>query len=449
MTQRLTLKQAVADLQEGRYSAESLAIQCISRIEAAENQVHAWAWFEKEHMLSEARRADAELQHGNLCGPLHGIPLGVKDIISTRGIPTGMGSPIYEHFVPEETAACVERFTQAGAYIEGKTVTTEFATQYPGPTTNPWNTTCTPGGSSSGSAAAVAACFSLAALGTQTRGSIIRPAAFCGVVGFKPSYGLISRFGVKPVSETLDHVGVITQNIADAGLLVSTLVGGDVRDTATLVNTMNSEDLASLPMLEPPPRLAVIASLPWAHAEPPQQALLEHCCEALRRCGAHTEPANLPPVFSTASEVARSVQLFELARNFKSLEKTSGSRMSSLFHGLYARGADISVAHHEEMLELRTTFRRKLAQFLSGFDAIITHPALGEAPDTLTVTGDSAFNSLWTLCGVPCVTFPAGTGPRGLPLGLQIVGAFLNDVRTLQVAQWCADRLPFTSEPSI
>ena len=269
----LTLSQAASGIRRGLFTAEQLTAHYLERIRQHDSRIHAWAFLDASRALDEARKADDVVRSGAPLGPLHGIPIAVKDIIYTKGIPTRMGSPIFAGFVPEHSAACVEKLTLAGAFVQGKTVTTEFANQHPGPTANPWNSAFTPGGSSSGSAAAVAAGFTAAALGSQTRGSVIRPAVYCGVVGYKPSFGLISRFGVHPVSPTLDHVGVLARSVDDAGLLTSCLMGHDPRDASSLADAQTPADLLDLGDLDDPPRLAAVRSPLWGTADNAQQQL--------------------------------------------------------------------------------------------------------------------------------------------------------------------------------
>jgi Asp-tRNA(Asn)/Glu-tRNA(Gln) amidotransferase A subunit family amidase len=444
---RLTLVRAAAGIREGTFSAEALAKRYLQRIREHDNSIHAWAWLDPERVLQLARRADAELRDGNLRGPLHGVPLGIKDIVETAGIPTRMGSPIFSHFVPQRSASCVLRLEQAGAYVQGKTVTTEFATQQPGPTANPWNVGRTPGGSSSGSAAAVAAGFTCGAIGTQTRGSLIRPAAYCGIVGFKPSFGLIYREGVHELSATLDHVGVLAHDIADAGLLVGVMAHEDDSTKPAAGSAPLIARLQQLRPVEQAPRLAAIRSPAWESAEPAQQALFVANCRSLAASGARVEEIALPASFDTAGEITRAIQAFEIAGNFRQLKASSGEHMSVKFRELCETGERVSGESYREALRRRGELCSELAGLLGGFDAIVTPPATGEAPASLASTGDPAFCSIWTLCGLPCVTFPTGVGPSSMPMGLQVVGAYLDDARTLEIAAWCSRNLPFPHIP--
>lgn len=437
---RLTLCEAADRIRRGLFSAEQLTAFYLDRVRRHEVRIRAWAFLDADRALDAARKADAAMRTGASLGPLHGIPLGIKDIIYTKGLPTGMGSSIFAGFVPEYSAACVEQLERAGAFVQGKTVTTEFANRHPGPTTNPWNSEFTPGGSSSGSAAAVAAGFTAAALGSQTRGSVIRPAVYCGVVGYKPSFGLVSRFGMYPQSETLDHVGVLTHSVDDAGLLVSCLAGHDARDPGSLPEARAHADLAELGELPEPPRIAVVRSPAWSKADETQRALFEANCAVLRAAGARVEALELPEPFAGALDATVVFQLAEMARNYRSLP---AERLSPTLRELCEQGRRYSAVDYLEARALRERLRPALQRVLEGFDAIVTPPATGEAPRGLKATGDASFCAIWTLCGVPSVAFPTAAGPNDLPMGLQVVGGYLDDRRALRVAKWCMRQLPF------
>jgi Asp-tRNA(Asn)/Glu-tRNA(Gln) amidotransferase A subunit family amidase len=442
---RLTLSEAASGIRRGLFSAEQLTARYLERIRQHDSRIHAWAFLDASRALDEARKADDAVRAGPPLGALHGIPIGIKDIIYTKGMPTRMGSPIFADFVPEYSAACVERLHAAGAFVQGKTVTTEFANQHPGRTTNPWNPEFTPGGSSSGSAAAVAADFTAAALGSQTRGSTIRPAVYCGVVGYKPSFGLISRFGMYTQSATLDHVGVLTRSVDDAGLLVACLASHDARDPGSLTDAAAHADLAELGDLREPPRIAAVRSPLWSTADEAQQLLFKANCRALRERGAKIEEVDLPAAFNGANDATRLIQLAEMAHNYRELMAASAAQMSAALRALCERGLGHSAVEYLAARDLRERLRKALGELFEGFDAIVTPPATGEAPRALKSTGDAGFCAIWTLCGVPSVAFPAGTGPSGLPMGLQVVGAYLEDRRALQVAKWCMRCLPFTA----
>jgi Asp-tRNA(Asn)/Glu-tRNA(Gln) amidotransferase A subunit family amidase len=331
--------------------------------------------------------------------------------------------------VPAQSAALVERAEAAGAFVLGKTVTTEFAYFTPGKTRNPWNPAHTPGGSSSGSAAAVAMGFLPGAVGTQTNGSMIRPAAFCGVVGYKPTAGFIALTGVHPFSPGLDQPGVFTRSVVDAACLAAALAEQEAGIGC------------EVPVMAQPPRLAAVRSPVWHLAEPYAQDHFMRTVARLRSAGAQIDEHELPPSFNDAHAVHRTVMYGEGARVFADLQRRDRARLSPRLNALIDEGRSIPDADLSRGLEKQREFAGELDGFLKGFDGVLTPSALGEAPADLTQTGDPAFCTIWSLCGVPAVTIPAGSGPTGLPLGLQIVGPRRADGQVLAVAKWCEERI--------
>jgi Asp-tRNA(Asn)/Glu-tRNA(Gln) amidotransferase A subunit family amidase len=405
----LTAVEMLARIAAGTATAEAVRESCLARIAAREPELHVFA-----HFAPEAAH------HGG--GPLGGLPMGVKDIIDVAGMPTAMNSPIWQGWVPRADAACVAAARAAGAVVMGKTVTTEFATRHPGPTTNPHNTAHTPGGSSSGSAAGVAAGFFPFALGTQTGGSITRPAAYCGVVGYKPSFGLIHRGGTKVMSDSFDTIGVMARGVADCALLVGAMTGADLGD----------------PDMAPgrPPRLMVLSGPDAASTDPCMLALLDQAAAMARRRGATVTEGALPPAIAAAEAAHRLVGpcesaealAWELAAHPEKLTEGLRSRM---LQARTRRGAPLAAAR-----ATLATARAALPALFAACDAILTPAAPGEAPELKSWTGEPIFNQLWTSLHLPSVTVPAGVGPRGLPLGLQIVGAPGADRETLAWAEW-------------
>lgn len=440
------LRALVQALRDGGATAEDVTHACIDRTRADEGRVRAWAWFDPARALALARAADAARELGTARGALHGVGVALKDIIDAAGLPTGMGSPIFARHVAARSAAVVERLVAAGAFVLGKTATCEFATQHPPATTNPWNPQFTPGGSSSGSAAAVAAGFAPVAIGSQTRGSTIRPAVFCGIVGMKPSFGRVSRFGMLETSFSLDHTGILARTFDDACLVLSQIEGPDPRDRATLGRTWEGGGGALAP-LAAPPRLAALRTPAWDLADVAQHELFEANCEALRRVGAQIHHVELPASFAAADAATRTLQLAELARNFFEINARSRDLMSDTFRALYDRGARVGATEYEDALGVQKTLTPALTAFLGGYDAVVTPPAAGEAPRLAHGTGDASFCVIWTLCGAPCVSFPTGLGPQGLPMGLQVVAAPGADRRALEVAMWCSAQLRFSARP--
>ncbi|WP_336489650.1 amidase [Methylobacterium nigriterrae] len=369
-------------------------------------------------------------------GPLGGIPVAVKDIVATRDLPTANGSPIYRDHVPEADAWVVARLRDLGASVLGKTVTTEFAWRHPGPTHNPWRLGHTPGGSSSGSAAAVAAGLAPLALGSQTFGSVIRPAAFCGVVGLKPSYGAIPRTGVHPLARSLDHVGLFTRSVADAGLALAMLAGASDADP-------HGQPLPPFRInpeqgVEPhaAPRLALVRIGPWDQAEPAALACLEAAAERFRAAGARVEGLTLPAPFAGAAEAARTILACEASATYAPLVAGHPDKVSAPLQDLVREGAPIPAVRYISARQLQTELRAGFGAALADFDALLTLPAPGPAPEGLAFTGDPSFCVPFTYLGVPCITLPAGN-VQGLPLGIQLVAAYRNDLRLLRIARWC------------
>jgi len=419
---------------EGRATVQDYVASCSARIAALEPKVQAWEWFDPQRAL-----ADAEERAGGILAdlPLYGIPVGVKDIINTRGIPTRMGSRIFFNNVPSLSAWTVRRLEALGGLVMGKTVTTEFAYRTPGKTRNPWNPAHTPGGSSSGSAAAVAAGFVPVAIGTQTLGSVIRPAAFCGVVGYKPSFGAISRSGVHPFAATLDTVGVFARSVTDAAWFGACLMGQDNRDEATFTRGALSTLHVPLEPLPASPRLAVVRTPKWNVASDVQRTHFDECVAKLAAAGAQVKEVQLTRLFDDAWENVMVIMSRDAVKSFFLIESRHRIRLSPALAELLDRGHRVTPEQYARAREKREEYRRWLDTLLERHDAIVTIPATGEAPEGVSNTGDATFNSLWTQAGMPAVTIPSGFGPKGLPLGFQIVGRYRGDERALQVAAWC------------
>ena len=433
------LREAAQAIRRGDLRSEELTRALLERIANLENTVQAFEWIDPMRALDLARQADRQLRSKETVGPLHGLPIGIKDIIETEGIPTGMGSPIFDGHVPARSATLVRRAEAAGAFVLGKTVTTEFAFYTPGKTRNPWNPAHTPGGSSSGSAAAVAMGFLAGAVGTQTTGSVIRPAAFCGVVGYKPTAGFISLAGVHPFSPSLDQPGVFARSVPDAALLASALSDGQDGEAAQGAGKVAIAPAVTT--LERPPRLAAVRSPVWRLAAPHAQEHFLKMTSRLRSAGAEVIERELPKEFEGAHAVLRTIMYGEGACVFAELQRRDRGKLSPRLNALIDEGLGIPDSDLAQALEKKGRLARELDAFLNPFDGLITPPTPGEAPADLTQTGDPAFCTIWSLCGVPAVTIPAGQGPSGLPLGLQIAGPRFSDDRLLPVALWCDERV--------
>jgi Asp-tRNA(Asn)/Glu-tRNA(Gln) amidotransferase A subunit family amidase len=417
---RLTATAALAKMRAGTLSPVALTEACLARIAEREPVIRAFVHLDAGAAMRAAERA-ARTPEG---GALHGLPIGVKDVIDVAGMPTAQGSPIWAGWQPRADAACVAWVRAAGAVVLGKTVTTEFATRHPGPTANPHNTGHTPGGSSSGSAAGVGDCLFPLAFGTQTAGSVIRPAAYCGVVGYKPSFGTINRAGMHVMSDSLDTIGTMARSVADCALFAGAASGRD----------LGNPDARP----ERAPRIGICRSPAWAHALPETQALLPRIADALARAGAAVTDRELSPEAAALEQAQPVVMNAESGRAMGWALATARAQITEglrdrLDWGLARSDAELAAAY-----AAFDAADRGFPAVLAGLDVLVTPSAPGQAPAGLGWTGDPAFNLIWTALHVPCVTVPAGTGPDGLPLGIQIVGRRGDDRAVLAWAQWVA-----------
>ena len=419
---RLQAWQAAALLARRELTAEDLLRACLDRISEREPQVAAFVHIDADAALATARQLDA----GPLRGQLHGLPFGVKDLFDTFDMPTAYGSSIYSGQQPLADAAAVALCREAGAVLIGKTVTTELANMFPGATRNPHNPLHTPGGSSSGSAAAVADAMLPLALGTQTAGSLIRPAAFCGVVGYKPSHNRVPKAGVKSLSETLDTVGGFARSVRDVALLGAVLTG-DARlaDPAAFSQPMT-------------PRIGFCQTPEWALADTDTQQAWAQAEQAL---GTHAVSMALPLELSGLVAVQKAVQAFETARSLSHERLRHQGQLSPPLRALIAEGLAISGEAHAHHLLLTAMARRQVQALFGPYDVLLAPSSIGEAPAGLDGTGDPLFCRSWTLLGLPCVHLPFARGRTGLPLGLQLVGDYGDDHRLLAVAHWVHERL--------
>jgi Asp-tRNA(Asn)/Glu-tRNA(Gln) amidotransferase A subunit family amidase len=429
----LTLGDAAAGIRDGRFSSAELVTGCLARIDEVDEGIGAWAFLDREHALRQAEAADEHRRHGRATGPLHGVPIGVKDIFDTGDMPTEFGSPVWAGRTPRRDAVAVARLRAAGAVILGKTVTTEYAYYKPGKTRNPHDPGRTPGGSSSGSAAAVAACMVPGAIGSQTNGSVIRPASFCGVVGFKPTHGLIPRSGALLLSRTLDHVGVFARTVADAAVLAETLVGHDAEDPDTRPTAR--PPLAATALSEPPlpPRFAFVRSPAWSFAEP---ATMEAFAELVDALGESISEVELGQSFDRAIDMHRTIMDVEMAFNLHRDYEQGGEQLSQRLRQLIERGRTHPAIDYMRALAGAAPLNATLDAVFDEYDALLTPSAPGEAPRGLDSTGNPIFCTIWTFLGTPSVTLPLMQGENGLPLGVQLVGRRGNDARLLRTAHW-------------
>jgi len=402
-------------------TSEKLVEACLDRIAARDGELAAWVHVNADASLARARALDREASQG----PLHGVPVGIKDIIDTADMPTEHGSPIYRGNRPRADAAVVALLRRSGCVILGKTATAEFANLHPPATRNPRNPAHTPGGSSSGSAAAVADRMVPLALGTQTGGSMIRPAAFCGVIGLKPSFGTINRTGVKPVSDSLDTLGLFANTVEDAALALSALSGLRAPDFSAKAS----------------PRIGFVRTSRWKDADAATRAALESAAGRLAAAGADVKNAALPPAVDALFDAQGLIMDFEAARALAWEQAHHRDAISATLRTRLERGWAVSREQYDGARQTARDARLQFADLMRGFDLLLTPSARGEAPQGLASTGDSLFNRVWTLLGVPCITLPWGNGPQGLPLGIQLVAAFDCDTALLAHAQWVTNAL--------
>jgi Asp-tRNA(Asn)/Glu-tRNA(Gln) amidotransferase A subunit family amidase len=435
----LCASEAARLIRDGVISSEQLVEACLARVREIDEQVEAWAFLDTSYALEQARAADDWRQSGRPTGPLHGVPIGVKDIFDTGDMPTENGSVLHAGRTPSRDATAVSRLRAAGAVVMGKTVTTEFAYFAPGKTRNPQNPEHTPGGSSSGSAAAVAAEMVPLALGSQTNGSTIRPASFCGVLGFKPTHGLISRHGILILSRTLDHVGLFARTVEDIALLAEQLVGYDEHDPDTRPRARIPfvEVAAEEPPLEP--MFAFVKTPYWERAD---EETKEGFAELIETLGDRVEEIELFPSAADAWEWHKTIMDAEMAVNLAREYETGRDRLSAQLRALIERGREVrAVGYQRALAQIRPIHESFIELFEQRYDAILTPAAPGAAPKGLASTGDPSFCTLWTLCGMPAISLPLLEATDSLPIGVQLVGPRDGDARLLRTARWLAARV--------
>lgn len=418
---KLSITEARTLMSAGKLTALQLAEDCLARIRAREPEVQAWVHIYENEVLAQARACDREPRRS----PLHGIPVGIKDIIDVAGLPAEYGSPIYAGHRAHGDAACVAALRKAGAIIMGKTVTTEFAMRHPNKTHNPRNLAYTPGGSSSGSAAGVADFMMPLGLGTQTGGSVLRPSSYCGVVGFKPTFCLINRVGVKPNSESLDTVGLIARSVSDVQLGLPVVT----ECAAPNVGVVSK------------PRIGFCRTPQWKAAEPATVTTLEAAAAALARAGAIVTEYQLPPAFDAMAAAHGVINDYEAYRALSHELRTAPEKISTTLQPRIARWAACTVEAYVNAQQTVADCRRMLRDVFKDYDALLVPSAPGEAPLTLNSTGEAIFNAIWTALYVPAITLPAGVGPHGLPVGVQLVGAYGADYALLACAAWAESKL--------
>jgi Asp-tRNA(Asn)/Glu-tRNA(Gln) amidotransferase A subunit family amidase len=468
MDHLISLVEASSAICRGDVTPLELVADCCTRINRFDSQVHAWVVVDASGAFQTAERLTRELADGIWRGPLHGIPVGIKDLVDVKGFPTRAGSTLTDAAPADRDAAVVGRLRSAGAIILGKTVTTEFACFDSSPTRNPWNVAHTPGGSSSGSAAALALSMCFGAIGSQTGGSITRPASYCGVAGCKPSFGRVSRAGVLPVSFHLDHVGPMARTAADCAVLLSAIAGDDPQDPACvpflpLPSGEGQSEAPSSPHptlsqgerdiqqrlagAPAPPRLGILDSFFFDGADSEVARLTRNALDALRGQGATLIELPLPSGFEHVHAMHRRLMAAEAAdfhrRTFGAPREGYGPNMAALL----AEGFSISIDDYQAALRHQAQFQNALARTLAGVDALVTPSTPTAAPASLASTGDPRFNSPWSFAGAPSVSIPCALTPAGLPISLQFIGPAWSEAKLLAIAIWAEERLGFRGVP--
>ena len=444
---QMTASQLARRVRARETSPVEIVESLLARMDSLEPQLQAWVYVDRETVLADARQRQQELDTLPEVGPLHGVPIGVKDIFYTAGIPTTACSRVYQDFVPSFDAASLALLKQAGAIMLGKTVTTEFACLDPSDTKNPWNPAHTPGGSSSGSAVSVAVGMCPAALGSQTVGSVLRPASYNGVVGLKPTYGRVSRHGVVPVSWSLDTVGWMARSVEDAALLLQVMAGPDPNDPVAA--RFPAGDYLSGLESDTPPRISLIRPFFMEESDAEVQSNVSCALNALASAGASIDEVVLPESFNTAIQDQQIIMACESAAFHQPMYETRSEEYRPLLRAMLRRGLDTDAATYSQALERRLRFITDMHLLAEQADVLVTPSTPTPALADLTNTGNTMFQGPWTSSGLPTITIPSGLAESGLPMGLQIIAAPFREERLLAAARWCEKVLDVHLSPPV
>jgi Asp-tRNA(Asn)/Glu-tRNA(Gln) amidotransferase A subunit family amidase len=429
----LTANEITAQLREGQISSVEVCTQYIERIKKFEGDVKAWEYFDKKKLLEKAEEADEYRRSRKPLGPLHGLPIAIKDIIGTLDMPTECGTPIRKKMSSSQDAEVVNLLKIAGAIVMGKTVTTELAYFHPGKTTNPYDYSRTPGGSSSGSAAAVAAHMAPLSIGSQTNGSTIRPASYCGVVGYKPSYGLISRSGVLKQSDKLDQIGVFGKTVEDVALLTKTLIKKDLYDLSTI--HYSADEMLDIckkgPIFEP--KFIFYKTKNWKNIDKESQKSFEFFIKTLKK---NIEVFDTPSYFDDIPKYHKIIHETDMANNFQAYYKKSKKKLSREMVVAIERGLEYSAKEYAEAIDFMKQSYESYKEVFEDYHGVLTPATTGVAPKGLKSTGSPEFCTVWTYMGLPSISLPLLTGSNNLPLGVQLIGDKLDDLRFLGIANW-------------
>lgn len=443
---QLTVAQAASQIRGKQLSPVALMQSLLARCGSLETRLKVWVTLDSDRAMEAAKQRETELMHEGPRGPLHGVPVGIKDIYDTQDMKTTCCSPIYADYVPDHDSTAVALLKRAGAIVMGKTVTTQFACSDPSPTINPWNAAHTPGGSSSGSAVGAAVGMFPASLGTQTGGSVLRPAAYNGVVGLKPTFGRISRFGVYPVSWSLDTIGTFTRSVEDAALMLTSMAGRDIKDRHTSDREVSDFSKAT-GTRKTPPRIGVLRTFFFERCNDEVAKHTNAVVENLRSAGATVEDVNVSTDFDTVLAAQRVLMSVEAAAVH---EKNFGVRPDDFAPGvrqLIEMGMITPGVTYVQAQRARRKFRLEMEEAIRGYDVLLTPSTPAVAPMDLSTTGNPMFQSPWTTCGLPTITLPSGLNEGGLPHGIQLAAAPFDEERLLAAAHWCEAVLDFTLTP--
>ena len=431
----LSAAELARQIRDRKITPVEVAQTFLERIDALEPSLDAWVRVDRETVLSDAQQRQAELESGAATGPLHGVPIGIKDIYHMAGIPTTAGSKVYANYVPGETAVTIDLLRKAGAIMLGKTVTTEFACLDPSHTKNPWNPAHTPGGSSSGSAVSVAARMCPIAMGSQTVGSVLRPASYNGIVGLKPTYGRVSRRGVVPVSWSLDTVGWMGRTVEDMALLLQVMAGPDELDP--VASKLPAGDYLSDLESAKTPKIGLITSFFMEESDQETQQMTRAILDQLKSAGASVVDVTLPESFDTAFQDQLMIMGVEAAAFHKPMYEKQAADYRPKLREMLRQGLETDAVTYTKALERRLRFSADMRVLAEQADVLLT-PSTPTAPlADLTNTGDTRFQGPWTSCGLPTITLPTGLAKSGLPMGIQLIASPFEEVRLLAIARWC------------
>ena len=442
----LTVSQTAQQIKDKKLSPVDLAQSLLERIDATDKDLKAWVTIDREEVLTNAKQREEEAKQGKTRGLLHGVPVGLKDIFYTAGMKTAAGSKVYADFVPDFDATSVAKIKEAGGIILGKAVTTEFATSDPSPTFNPWNFEHTPGGSSSGSSVAVATKTVGAALGSQTGGSTCRPAAYNGIVGLKATYGRISRYGVVPVSWSLDHVGILVRTVEDAALMLQVMSGEDASDPGSLSGPV-PDFLKQMADHNRPPRIGIVSDYYSDKSTPEVWANTQETVEQLAAAGAEVVELSLPDSFKSCHSAQRIVMNVECAAYHEQFHSTQAEDYGPRVRSGMEMGMLIPATKYLQAQRLRRKFRQDMVQMAQQVDVVLTPAIPAPAPRDRNTTGDASFQVPWTTSGLPTITLPSGLSEDSLPMAVQLGALPFEEGKLLGAAKWCEAALGLSLSP--